>query len=113
LDDLGSEPRTNSIAWSYCLCSGRMSKSSFANMDSKLLIQLGRVKSPFCVSEAQQALSTSFWEIMEVAHRFSVVDSGRILVTKSLFPCLYSHSPVQTGALFSSESSAYSRRSPD
>jgi len=82
------------IAWSYCLCSGRMLKSSFVNTDSNSLAQSGRVGSPFCVSEAQWAPSASFWEIVEVVQRFSAVGSGRILVMKSLSPVSYSTSQI-------------------
>jgi len=42
----------------------------------------------FCVSKAQQAPSASFWEIVKVAHKSSIVDSGRILIMKSLFSYL-------------------------
>jgi len=85
-----------------------MSKSFFANTDLNPLAQPDRMKGPFYVSEARQALSASFWEIMEVAHRSSIANSRRILITKSLSPCSYSTSHVQTGALSFSESSAYS-----
>jgi len=54
-----------------------MSKSFLANMDSNPLVQSGGVKGSFCVSEDQWAPSASFWEIVEVAHRSSVVDSVR------------------------------------
>ena len=82
-----------------------MSKSSLANTDLNPLMQLGRVKGVLYASEVQWAPSASFWEVMEVACMSSVVDSERILVTKSLSPCLYSTSQVQTGASSSSESS--------
>ena len=98
----------SSIAWSYCLCSGRISKSSFANTDLNPLAQPGRMGSPFCISKAQQASSTSFWEIVEVAQRSSAVGSGRILVMKSLSPVSYSTLQIRRGVLSLSESSAYS-----
>ena len=98
----------SSIAWSHCLRSGRMSKSSFANTDSNPLAQSGRVRSSFHVSEAQRAPSASFWEIVEVARRSSATGSERILVTKSLSPCSYSTPQIQRGVSSSSESSAYS-----
>ena len=103
----------SSIAWSYCLCSGRMLKSSFANTDSNPLAQSGRVRSPFCVSEARRASSTSFWEIVEVAQRSSAIGSKRILVMKSLSPCSYSTPHIWRGVLSFSESSAYSGGGPD
>ena len=70
------------------LCSRRILKSSFVNMDSNPLAQLGKVKSTFCISKARWAPSASFWEIVEAARRFTTVDSGSNLITKSLFPCL-------------------------
>ena len=103
----------SSMVWSHCLCSGRMSKSSLANTDSNSLTQSGRMKGSFHAFVDQWAPSTSFWEIVKVAHRSSAVDSGRILVMKSWSPGLYSASRVQTGALSSSKSSAYSGRDPD
>jgi len=103
----------SSIAWSYCLCSGRMSKSSFANTDLNPLAQSGKVRSPFRVFEAQRAPSASFWEIIEMARRSSAVGSERILVMKSLSPRSYSTLPIWRGVLSSSESSAYSRGGPD
>jgi len=45
-------------------------------MDLNPLAQLDRVKGSCCVSEAQQAPFVSFWEIVEVAHRSSVVNSA-------------------------------------
>ena len=103
----------SSIVWSHCLCSGRMSKSFFANTDLNPLAQSGRVRSPFHVSEARRAPSASFWEIVEVARRSSATDSERILVMKSLFPCSYSTPHIRRGILSSSESSAYSGGGPD
>jgi len=70
----------SSIAWSYYLCSRRMLKSFFANTDLNPLVQSGRVRSPFHVSEARWAPSASFWEIVEVARRSSAVGSKRILL---------------------------------
>ena len=101
------------IAWSHCLCSGRMLKSSFANTDSNPLAQSGKVRSPFCVSEARRAPSTSFWEIVEVARRSSATGSERFLVMKSLSSCSYSIPHIQRGVSSSSESSVYSRGGPD
>ena len=103
----------SSIAWSHCLCSGRILKSSFANTNSNPLTQLGRVRSPFHVSEARWASSTSFWEIVEVAQRSSAAGSRRILVIKSLSPCSYSTLHIWRGVSSFSESSAYSRGGPD
>ena len=51
-------------------------------MDSNPLAQSDKVKSPFHVSEAQWASSTSFWEIVEVVCRSATADSGSNLVTK-------------------------------
>ena len=101
------------IAWFYCLCSRRMSKSSFVNTNSNPLAQLGRVRSPFCVSEARWASSASFWEIIEVVWRSSAVGSKRILVMKSLSPVLYSTLQIWRRVSSLSESSAYSREGPD
>ena len=64
-----------------------MLKFSFANTDSNPLAQSGKVKSPFRVSEAQQAPSASFWEIVEVVCRSAAVNSGSNLVIKSLSSC--------------------------
>ena len=90
-----------------------MSKSSFANTDLNPLVQSGKMKSSFRVSKARQAPSTSFWEIVEMVHKSTAVDSGSNLVTKSLFPCLYSTSHIWQGVSSSSQSSAYSRGGPD
>ena len=95
-------------AWSHCLSSRRMLKSSFANTDSNPLAQSGRVKSPFWVFEARRAPSASFWEIVEVARSSSVAGLDRILITKSLSPCSYSTLHVWKRVSSSSESSAYS-----
>ena len=103
----------SSIAWSYCLCSRRMSKSFFVNTDSNPLVQSDRVRSPFCVSEARQASSTSFWEIVEVAQRSSAVGSGRSLVMKSLSSVSYSTSQIWKEVSSPSEFSAYSGKGPD
>ena len=51
--------------------------------------------------------------IVEVAQRFSMVGSKRILVIKSLSPGSYSTSHIWRGVLSSSESSACSREGPD
>ena len=90
-----------------------MLKSSFANTDSNPFAQLGRGRSPFRVSEAQQAPSASFWEIVEVAQRFSMAGSKRILVMKSLSPGSYSTSYIQREVSSSSKSSIYSGEGPD
>ena len=102
----------SSIVWSHCLCSRRMLKSSFANTNSNPLAQLGRVRSPFCVSEAQRAPSASFWKIVEVARRSAAVGSRRSLIMKSLSPASYSTSQLR-GFSSPSESSAYSGEGPD
>ena len=101
------------IAWSHCLWSGRMSKSSFANTNSNPFAQLGRGRSSFRVSEARRAPSASFWEIVKVAQRFSTAGSERILVMKSLSPGSYSTLHIQRGISSSSESSTCSREGPD
>ena len=101
------------IAWSHCLWSRRMSKSSFANTDSNPFTQSGRGRSPFRVSEARRAPSASFWKIVKVAQRFSMVGSERILVMKSLSPGSYSTLHIQRGISSSSESSTCSREGPD
>jgi len=103
----------SSIAWSHCLCSGRTSKSSLANTDSNPLTQSGGMKGSFRASVDQQAPSASFWEVVEVARRSSLVESGRILVMKSRSPGLYSASRVRTGASSSSASSACSGQGLD
>ena len=103
----------SSMAWSHCLCSGRMSKSSLANMDSNPLTQSGQMKGSFYASTDRRAPSASFWEVIEAVRRSSIVKSGRILVMKSWSPGSYSASRVQTEASFSSESSAYSREGLD
>ena len=71
-------------------------------------VQSGEVKSSLCAFEDRQAPSASFWEIVEVVCRSSVVDSGRILITKNLSPCSHLTLYVQEGVLSSSKSSAYS-----
>jgi len=103
----------SSIAWSHCLCSGRMSKSSLANMDLNPLTQSGGIKGSLCVSMDRQAPSASFWKIIEAARRSSAVGSGRIQVMNSGSPCLYLASRVQMGVSSSSESSMCSGRGLD
>jgi len=103
----------SSIAWSHCLCSRRMSKSSLANTDSNPLTQLGRMKGSLHASADRRAPFASFWEIVEVARSSSAVGSGRIRVINSRSPCSYSILPVRTGVSSSSESSACSGRGPD
>ena len=103
----------NLIAWSHCLCSRRTLKSSLENTDLNPLTQLGGTKGTFRASVDQWAPSASFWEVVEVAHRSSVVESRRILVMKSRSPGSYSALRVRTGASSSSESSAYSGEGPD
>jgi len=90
-----------------------MSKSSFANTDSNSLVQSGKVKSFFYVSEAQRAPSASFWEIVEVVCRSAVADSRSNLIMKSLSPYSYLTSHVWQGVSSSSESSTYSGGGPD
>ena len=103
----------SSMAWSHCLCSGRMLKSSLANTDSNPLMQSGRTKGSFYTFVDWWAPSASFWEVVEAACRSSTVDSRRILVMKSRSLGSYSASWVWIGASSSSESSAYSREGPD
>ena len=103
----------SSMAWSYCLCSGRMSKFSLANTDSNSLAQSGGMKGSFRASVDRRASSASFWEVIEAARRSSLVESRRILVMKSWSPSSYSASRVRTEASSSSKSSAYSRQGLD
>ena len=72
----------------YPMLHFRRKFSSSITMDSNPLTQSGKVKSPFCVSKARWAPSTSFWEIVETARRSAAADSRSNLITKSLFPCL-------------------------
>jgi len=67
-----------------------MSKSSLENIDLNPLMQSGRMKGSFRVFVDRWALSVSFWEVIEAAHRSSAVDSRRILVMKSQSPGSYS-----------------------